>query len=92
MEIAIYPSQFKIRSKNDAKRFLYMVEERGFGKSSGEIYWFDDRNDYCLYVNRQEVGSRPQFARGNIFFPYLIETDPVEIIWKTRRWINAQKF
>ena len=92
MEIAIWPVTFKIRTKSDASRFLDMVDERGFGKGDGEIYWYDDRNDYCLYVKRKQVGSRPQFARGNIFFPYLIDDNPLEIIWKKRKYINQQLF
>lgn len=92
MRLFMYKVGFKIRSKKDAEHFLSATDSYDFGRVEQEVYWHDDVYDYCLYPKSKEVGERPIWARGNIFHPYLIETDPVETIWKTRKYINAQLF
>lgn len=35
MEIAVWPKDFKIKTKRDATRFQFMRDEPGFGKKHG---------------------------------------------------------
>lgn len=92
MRLFMWPAFFKIRSKADAAKLLNMVNESDFGHAEAEFYWHDDDNDYCIYPKSKQVGQRPKFARGNIFFPYLILDNPVDVIWKNRKLINSQHF
>lgn len=87
MTLFCYPGGFKIKSKADARRFLEMAAEQ-------PVYWHDDELDYCLQLTHYEpdVATRPQGCRGNIFAPYVVEDDPVQTIWNTRKYINAQIF
>ena len=92
MLIFLWPYGFKIRSKADARKLLNMREESDFGYAEQEFYWHDDEYDYCIYPKRKTVARRPISCRGNIFNPYLVLKDPVEVIWKNRKYINAQRF
>ena len=92
MRIFIWRSGFKIRSKKDAEHFLNCHDSSDFGHAEEDIYWCDEKNDYCLYPKYKRVGVRSQRERGNIFSPYLILENPVEVIWKTRKYINWQLF
>ncbi len=93
MTIFMYPSDFKIKSKADASRFLNMRDEKGFGASSGEVYWCDDTYDYCLYIEDANVGHRLKSERGNIFSPYFVDPkESLSTIWRTRKHINAKWF
>ena len=80
MNIFCYPSNFRVRTKADAKKFLTI--------SKGRFYWCDGDQDY--YMEDGTVLSRPICGRGNMFFPMLVEDKPAEIIWKTRKYINAK--
>lgn len=95
MVVFCYRSDFKIRSKKDAEKFLDMVDSPDFGKYSGELYWSDGEADYCLNAKAKSVSSRPVAWRGNIFNPYLCEGKRdayIETIWRTRNHINAKWF
>lgn len=85
---------FKIRSKKDAQAFFDMKKDGPVNATDGEFYWNTTTTDYYLSVNgnTRNVYSRPMFARGDIFFPYCQVTDPVEAIWKTRKYINRKWF
>ena len=85
--VFIWPAFFKIKSKADAEKMLNMA-------TNTELYWHDDQYDYYLMRVKDvpEVARRPLFERGNIFSPYLVLTDPVQAIWDTRKYINAQIF
>lgn len=88
MTVFMWPTGFKIKSKADARRFLEMAAEQ-------PVYWHDDELDYRLEFSREwepQVATRPQGCRGNIFSPYVVEVDPVQTIWNTRKYINAQIF
>jgi len=80
MYIFCYPSDFRIRTKADAEKFLTI--------SKGCFYWCDGLQDY--YMEDGEVQIRPICGRGNIFFPMLVADKPADIIWKTRKHINAK--
>ena len=84
---------FKIRSKKDAEHFLHMKDSGDFCHYKGELYWTDGETDYCLDASRESVSTRPVAWRGNIFNPYFDEGKGyVDLIWKTRKYINAQWF
>lgn len=85
---------FKIKSKADAQAFFDMKKGGAVSASDGEFYWNTTTTDYYLAVkgDKRSVFSRPMFERGNIFAPYVQVLDPVETIWKTRKWINAKWF
>ena len=85
---------FKIKSKADAKAFFEMKKHSKVSASDGEFYWSDGKEDYYLEVRKDYRGvySRPCWARGDIFFPYCQELDPLDVIWKTRKYINAKWF
>lgn len=89
-----YSGDFKIRSKKDAQAFFDMKKEGPVHATDGEFYWWDADNDYYLEVRGEYRGvySRPRFARGNIFFPYCEEINPVGVIWATRKYINRKWF
>ena len=92
MRLFISKAGFKIRTKADAEKFLNAGTDPDFGRVEEEIYWSDDTKDYCLYPVMKEVGFRSQRERGNIFAPYIIVDNPVDVIWKTRKWLNWQLF
>lgn len=92
MNIFCWRYGFKIRKKADAEKLLNMASESDFGHCDSEFYWCDDKYDYCIYPKRKEVGFRSQRERGNIFSPYFIVENPVDTIWKTRKYINWQYF
>lgn len=92
MRLFMWTNGFKIKSKNDAERLLNATDSADFGHAESDVYWCDDKYDYCLYTADKEVGFRLKSERGNIFSAYLIVTDPVETIWKTRKYINSQIF
>jgi len=85
---------FKIRSKKDAQAFFDMKKEGAVHATNGEYYWHDGEMDYYLAVkeNYRKVFQRFMSERGNIFSPYWEVLDPVETIWKTRKYINAKWF
>ena len=85
---------WKIRSKKDAEAFFKMEKGGKVSASDGEFYWADDQFDYYLSVKgkSREVFRRFKSERGNIFSPYWQVLDPVETIWKTRKYINAKWF
>lgn len=94
--IAIMGCQYgwKIRSKKDAEAFFKMEKGGVVNASDGEFYWCDDEKDYYLSVDgkKREVYQRYKSERGNIFSPYWQVLDPVETIWRTRKYINARWF
>lgn len=94
----IWKKGFKIKTKEDAKLFL---ECAGTGVTKDHpvsccgqcLYWCDDELDYCLDVERAEVATRSKEFRGDIFAPYVCDPrESLELIWKTRKQINAQIF
>lgn len=87
-----YRHGFKIRSKKDAEQFLNCHNESDFCYAEQEVYWNDGKDDFCLYPDDKSVGYRSMSERGNIFSPYLILDNPVEVIWKNRKYINKQLF
>ena len=92
MRLFCYRVGFKVRSKADAVKLLNMIDDPDFGRCEAELYWHDDHSDYYISPKHREVYERPIFCRGNIFNPYVQEPDPIETIWKTRKYINAQIF
>lgn len=89
ISIHMYPGDFKIRSKADARRFL---EQDGFSASDNEWYWHSNTHDYCLDCKRHDVSSRPLTERGDIFSPYVQVRDSLNTVWVLRKFINAQLF
>ena len=80
MVIFSWPSNFRIKSKADAERFLTI--------SHGTLYWTDGETDYCLEDGK--VSTRPVFCRGDIFAPYFRDSNGyADLVWKTRKYINA---
>lgn len=76
-----YPSNFRIRTKADAERFLTI--------SKGSFWWSDGETDYLMENGR--ITTRPVFMRGNIFNPYMdAGKGYADLIWKTRKYINAK--
>ena len=94
MALMSYSGDFKIRSKKDAQAFLEMRKDGPVHATNGEYYWMDADNDYYLAVRGESrnVYSRPRWARGDIFFPYCQEINPLETIWATRKYINRKWF
>lgn len=92
-KIFCYCADFRIRSKKDAEKFLNMATDKDFGKYDGALYWSDGKDDYCLDAASASVSTRPVAWRGNIFNPYFDEGKGyVDLIWKTRKHINATWF
>lgn len=88
-----YTGNFKIRSKADAEKFLNMASDPDFMKYDGALYWSDGKDDYCLDAASARVSTRPVAWRGNIFNPYFDDGKGyVDLIWKTRKHINAKWF
>lgn len=81
--VTIYRSN-TIRCKKDAEKFLNSFR--------GEIYITVPGNDMCIYRrgDQTDVSIRPLRERGNIFSPYLVLDDPVEAIYKNRKYVNDQ--
>ncbi|MBR3353821.1 MAG: hypothetical protein IKG47_00480 [Oscillospiraceae bacterium] len=81
MYIFSYPSNFRIRKKSDAERFLTI--------SKGSFWWSDGQTDYMMEDGK--VCTRPVFMRGNIFNPYMDDGKGyADLIWKTRKYINKK--
>jgi hypothetical protein len=81
MNIFCYPSDFHIRTKADAERFLTI--------SKGSFFWSDGETDYWMENGR--VSTRPVCMRGSIFNPYMDEgSGYADLIWNTRKHINAK--
>ena len=94
-KIFCYRADFKIRTQEDAKRFLHMVNDPDFGRYDGELYWTDGETDFCLNAAEASVSTRSVTERGNIFSPYFCDNDEheaVNAIYKTRKYINARWF
>ena len=82
MGIFIYPAEFRIRKKADAKAFLTICEK-------GTFHWTDGEMDYWMEYG--SVCSRPVWARGDIFTPtFDFGKESEELIWKNRKLINAE--
>lgn len=76
-----YPSRFRIRTKEDAAKFLTI--------SKGAFWWSDGETDY--WMENGKVATRPVFMRGNIFNPYMCASEGyVDLIWNTRKYINKK--
>lgn len=81
MYIFCYPSDFRIRTKADAEKFLTI--------SKGAFHWTDGKTDYIMEDGR--VITRPVVMRGNIFNPYFDDGSGYsDLVWKTRKHINAK--
>ena len=94
MGMIVFKGDFKIKSKKDAEAFFKMEKNSVVNASDGEYYWSDGVKDYYLDVNgdSREVYERLVTERGNIFSPYWQVLDPVDVIWKTRKFINNKWF
>lgn len=99
MKVFCYRTDFRIKSKKDAEKFLNMATDPDFGKYDGDLYWSDGETDYCLDAKRASVSTRPVFCRGDIFSPYFDEgrgdvkrNAYIDTIWRTRKYINATWF
>ena len=81
MIIFCIPAGFRIKTKQDAEKFLTI--------SGGAFFWSDGETDY--WMEHGTVTTRPVFMRGNIFNPYLDEGKGyADLIWKTRKYINRK--
>ena len=69
-----------------------MADESDFGHCQRDFYFHDEVHDYYINPQMHLVFSRPQFCRGNMFDPYFQVLDPVDTIWRCRKYINAQHF
>lgn len=92
MNIFCWTVGFKIKSKADARKLLNMKNESDFGHCETDFYWTDGERDYYISPGEQLVYQRFCSERGNPFSPYWQVLDPVETIWKTRKYINDQYF
>ena len=93
-QIMMFKSDFKIKSKKDAEAFFKMEKGSIVQASNGEYYWCDGVFDYYLSVSGEHRGvyERNISERGDVFSPYFQVLDPVDVIWKTRKYINAKWF
>lgn len=81
MYIFCYPSDFRIRTKADAEKFLTI--------SKGAFHWTDGKTDYIMEDGR--VMTRSVMERGNVFSPYFDDgRGYADLVWKTRKYINAK--
>lgn len=95
MKVFCYRSDFRIKTKKDAERFLNMASDPDFAKFNGELYWSDGETDYCLDAKSASVSERPVSCRGEIFSPYFDDGKKesyINTIWRTRKYINAKWF
>lgn len=96
MTIFMWTADFKIRKKEDARKFVRMSSDRDFGCFKGLRYWTDGETDYCFDAKARTVSERPVTERGNIFSPYFCdstdEEHTVNEVWRLRKYINAQIF
>ena len=71
----------------------YSISKEHPFSTSCDVYWTDGVTDYCFYYESGDVGTRPVWARGDIFHPYCVDSrDNLKIVWNTRKYINAQVF
>lgn len=92
MNLFIWRAGFKIKSKADAEKFLNAHNESDFGHAESDIHWCDGEYDYWLEPKEKRVVVRSVEERGNIFALCFECVDPVETIYRTRKYINSQVF